>query len=366
MMFSPLAILRHLQTYLPRLTDKFCTNVSCSGLIVAGTPQKLRVTLASHGRVNGEIVSIINTKIDNGIDAVSEYDDDDIHVLRFTTNAEHDLTLGYEDNIPDGVELRGFTDIGLNGYHELYGVPSKTTFEIAYATMPTLNGSEVLRQLWEEGLNGTYTISNVTATTFDITLTDKPTFDIKTVPQIYLSYGFRMDIAASFDRVEEKYIKQTTNDLYLYVIMGDCITSKDQNINSDSYALNTPTNELQKKLINTFDIVVFWNTKQDIGGSNAVTEAWTTIYTAILACLEGKTFDTFDKSNYTASLKSHSQAGYNLAYYAHGYEFEFVYDITIEESFLTTFMSTRALRGIDFSFMEDELDDGSNIIFEEE
>jgi hypothetical protein len=366
-MFSSSVILRHLQTYLPRLTTRFSTVRSCTGTIIAGVPQVLRITLASHGYLNGATISVINAKIDNGIASVTEYEDDDgVNILKFVTTEEHDLTLGYEDNLTDGeIELRGFTDAGLNGYHELYGVSNKTTFEIAYATLPTLNGNEVLRENWEAGINDVYTISNVTTTTFDITLTDKPTFDPGPLPQVNISSGFRMDVVASFERAEQKYTKQTGNNLFLYVIMGDCLTSKDIHVDSDSFQLNTASTDMRQRLINTFNITVFWNTKDDIGGGLAVKEAWDDIFIAVLGCLQGKSFETFDKSNFVTSFKSHGQAGYNLAYYAHGYEFEYVYDITLEESFLTSFMNTRALRRIDFSLLDD-IDDNSYIEFEEE
>jgi hypothetical protein len=365
-MFSSATILRHLQTYLPQLTSRFSTNRSCTGEIIAGDPQTLRLTLASHGFSNGSTVSVIGSKIDNGIASVSEYEGSDgVNILRFTTTVPHDLTFGYEDNLTDGeIELRGFTDTGLNGYHELYDVPTKYIFEIAYETLPILNTNEVLREIWEVGLNDVYTIENVTSTTFDIILTGKPTFYVGTVPQVSVSNGFRMDVAASFERAEQKYTKQSSNNLYLYIIMGDCISSKDTNIDSDAFQLNTSNTGNRQKLINTFNITVFWNTKNDIGGALAVKEAWTDIFTAILYCMTGKTFETFDKSSFVTSFKSHGQAGYNLAYYAHGYEFEFVYEITDEESFLVNFLGTRAFRRIDFSLLE--IDSDSYIDLDEE
>ena len=366
-MFKPDIILRHLQTYLPRLTTRFSTVKSCTGEIVAGTPQILRITLANHGYSNGATISVINAKIDNGIESVTEYEDEDgNNILKFVTTAPHDLTLGYEDNLTDGeIELRGFTDTGLNGYYELYDVPTKSTFEITYDALPVLNGNEVLRENWEAGINDVYTISNVTTSTFDITLIGKPTFDVGAVPQLNISSGFRMDVVASFERAEEKYTKQTSDNLYLYIIMGDCITSKDQNVISDAYQLRNATDDFTQKLINDFNIIVFWNTKNDIGGATAVNEAWDDIFDVILKCLNGKSFETFGKSNYSIAIKSHGQAGYNKAYYAHGYEFEFVYDINIEESFLTAFMNTRALREMNFSLLDD-IDEGSNIQFEED
>lgn len=350
MIFSPELILKHIMTYLPRLTDLFNTNVNVSGQIIAGSPQILRINYDNHGFDVGKGIVLANALIDNSIIAKTFYPDDDI--LRLTTNKTHDLTFAYEDNLNEGkIELRGFTDSNLNGFHELIAVASSTVFDISYTSDITLNGNEVLREIREIGIEGIFEVSNVIdVNNFEVELTGLPEFDILPIPQLQLSYNYNMEIVADIDRAEQLYTKNTSNSLF--VIMENCIASKDQRIDSDSIALPTVQNLQRQRTLNDFSIVVFLPTKNDLSGSKAVQLCWTDIFTYMLNTMTGVKFEDFDNSQFLTVFKEHGQTRYNNAYYGHAYTFEYSFDIQESESFIAKFPRTVAFRRVDVSYQE--------------
>ena len=145
--------------------------------------------------------------------------------------------------------------------------------------------------------------------------------------------------------------------------MEDCNISKDRSIESDANKTDSPQNQQRSRLINYFSIVCFFPTANDLGGMDPVQLAWTDIFVFILSALQGKEFETFDNSNFVTAFTSHGTNDYVRAYYTHGYTFEYVFDITDIQAFTENFIKSRANRDIDFSFSE--IEDGSNIDFDE-
>lgn len=357
--FSPSDILLHLQTYIPRLSDRFSDNATVSAEIVAGTPQVLKVTDTTHGLSAGSQVVLIDGKIDNPITAVADNGDG---TLRFTTQDNHDLTLDYTPE----VELSGFTNSFFNTTHDLVDVPSRTLFEIESATVPTLTGSEVLREDWEIGINGLFTIDRVVdVDTYEIDLTDKPEFTPQTVPELSRASGMRMGVSVDAERAKSIYTPQSDlNSLWLYVIMGDATASKDRRLKSDANQQNTSGQKNRILMINTFTILVLYPTKNELAAADAVELSWNEIYTLMLAAGAGISFDDFGNTNYLTSLIDHGTSVYDNATYSHAYTFEYNYEVTQEQEFLTQFISSRAFRDDALSF--NDLDDGSEIILDDE
>lgn len=355
--FSPAYLLAHFQEYLPRLTDRFSNNAVVSAEIIAGDPQILRVTDIAHGLSVGRQVVFIDTQIDNNITNVELIADPAGDVLRFTTGKEHDLTLGYTKEI----ELAGFTDSGLNGTFELVATPSRTLFEIAYDTEPTLTGSEVLREKWEIGLDGLFTIDRIIdVDTYEIDLIDKPDFTPQTIPNIRRSSNFRMSVSVDAERAASFYTKQPDkNSLWLFIIMGDAAASKNRKLASDANQANTAQNPSRILMINTFDVLVFFPTHDETLGAVASNLAWDDVLKMMLTTGAGIKFDDFGNTRYLTSLVDHGTALYNNAYYSHAYTFEYNYEITQEENFLTQFIKSRAFRDDAISFAEPQ--DGSNL-----
>lgn len=355
--FSPTAILEHFREYLPRLTDLFSVSVSVGAEIVTGTPQILRVTETNHGLAVNKQVLFADGKIDNKITAVQLFSDPSGDVLRFTTASDHDLTLGYSGQ----VQLAGFTDQGLNNLFTLVDVPSRNIFEIEYSTLPTLNGSEVIRQDWELGINGVFSIDRVIdVNIYEIDLTDKPIFDPGTVPILNRIKSLRMSVALDAERANAGYTKEPdSNKLWLYVVMGDATASKDRRIKTDAVNDITPQNPADVLMINTFSILVFFPTHNETLGGGASQRAWEEVYLYMLAVGAGATFESFGRYDSLTTLISHGSSTYNNGYYVHAYVFEYNNKYTQEQGYLTNFIQSRAFRDDKISLLK--IADGSTL-----
>jgi hypothetical protein len=362
-MISPEAIRIQLNNTLPFLTTDFSNNQIVTANIIAGTPQTLSCYSSGHGLTNGQNVLISNSLIDNSITDVSGFTDTDgTSGLRFTTDVEHDLTMSYPDNLnsQDKIELQGFTDITLNGYFILYAVPSDNTFEIVFnGTTPVLTGVEVLREIRQIGIDGTWPVSIVDQDNFNIVLKGSPQFSILPVPKLNCYFSFRIKTAADFLRSEQLYTAQATGKYYAFIIMEDCRASKSRESTSDAMSENTANSSQRTRTLNRFSIDVFIPTRDEISGSIAINYCWTTMLQNILNCLQGIQFNTFDNSNFVTNFVMHGSVKHVNAYYVHAYTFEYVYDISVEQSALQKFTDSRALREIKLSF--DSTQNGSEI-----
>ena len=362
---KPSTLLKHLRTYIPRLTPLFSNNITVVGLIIDGATQTLRITSTAHGLLNGASINIVNALLDNSITAVSAFTDTDGTTgFRFTTSKEHDLTLGYEDNLTNGqIQLRGFTNSAFNGYFDLYDVPSLNTFEIASSlTIPILNGNEVLREQREFGLNGTFIIQNVTLNTYDVLLTGLPAFCALAVPQINIITGYKISCAADFARAQAIYTKQATNGYWMFLIMDDAIVSRDRNIKTDAVNTFSAQNEQRMRVVNKFAIDVFIPSSNDLSGSQASELAWGSFLEYLIGVMCGIPIETFEDTLYLTSFIDHATLEYNAAYYGHGYSFEYVYDITDLKTFTQNFITSRRFDKHYTSFHE--LENGSNAVLD--
>ncbi len=359
--FSPTAILNHFQEYLPRLTGLFSDSVAVSAEIVTGTPQVLSVVEPAHGLSVGKVVVFADGKIDNKISNVQLFADPAGDILRFTTTSSHDLTLDYSGQIL----LNGFTDTNLNGLFTLVGVPSRTTFEIAYSTLPTLNGNEVLREDWEIGINGVFKIDRVVdVDTYEIDLTGKPIYYPGTVPVLVRVTSMRMSVSLDADRANAGYTKETDPDkLWLYVVMGDATASKNRSIKTDAVNDVTSQNTSDVLMINTFSILVFFPTHKETLGGGASQRAWEEIYLYMLAVGSGAKFESFGRYDSLTTLIFHGSSIYNNGYYVHAYVFEYNNKYTQEQGFLTNFIESRAFRDDKISLFE--ISDGSELDLDE-
>jgi hypothetical protein len=364
MIYSPQVILDHLKKYLPQITDMFTDTTAVSAVIVAGSPQVLRITYPNHGKSVGKTIALSGGLLDNGINAVSNFVENGNIILRFTTNVPHDLTYNYDDNLTDGkIELSGFTDSSLNGFFDLYAVPSSTTFEIIATVIPVLNGNEVLREIRQVGINGLFVIDAVPdVNTIDINLTGLPQYDTKPVVGLIVTDEYRMSIVSSWERVQEMYTETAPTDIWLYLIMENVVLSKSRNITSDADETNTAQNTNRNRNIGQFSINVIIPTPPEIAAANAVQKSYEEIYPILLAVMSGVDIPTFD-TNFLSTMIGHGMVMYNRAYYAHNYTFELVYDSTYEDNFVAKFQESVAFRRINISYSEKQ--DGSNIILEE-
>jgi hypothetical protein len=363
--FSPQTILNHLMEYIPRLSDRFTNNTVVEGYIIDGTPQTLRITEPAHGLTVGREVVLLDGRIKNPITAV-ELIADPVggDVLRFTVTENHNLTEVYTPS----VTLAGFTDSQFNGTFELVSVPSRLIFEISQSNLPTLTGGESLIEDWEVGINGNFIVNAVpSASTYEILLTDKPKFTPQTVPALERAVGgFNMGIAIDLKRAEALYTKQASDksSLWLFVIMGDSAASKDRRALSDAIQGNTAGQSDRTLMINTFSILVIFPTDTETAGAEASQLAWEEIYQVMLASMSGVSFEDFGTSPFKTALIDHGSLKYNNSFYEHVYTFEYSYQVTQDQNYLTQFIESVPFR--DNAISSNEADDGSNINLDDE
>jgi len=358
MAFSPVDIVTQLHKYLPRVTSLFSTIVTPeSASIVAGSPQKLSINIPGHRLKNGNQITVFGSLINNPITAVSQYtaSDTTTNILRFTVAAPHDITVGYTAFI----NLSGFADAGLNSqWTELY-IPDRYHFDIAYPTLPTLTGNEVMQQSLEIGIDGIWPVTVVDKDNITITLTDSIYMEAGLVPQLSVSLKNRITWVRDFKTVQEMYTKEPPDNNWLFLVMEDCRLSKSVNVPDDATAKNSAGTQQRLSMINLFSLDVIIPTKDDIGGSNAVQLCWSDLLLAMIHIMSGVSFDPTLNSNYTTVLKGHSALVYNRAYYGHGYTFEYVYELDNDDIFSSKYITSVNLEGFNQSFLPPS-DTGSN------
>ena len=350
-MFSPNAIITHLQTNLPKITNLFSDIVTVSGIILAGTTQTLRVAYPLHGLVTGKKITISDNLISNSITSVSLVTVNDIKYLRFTTSYNHDITLDYNAS----VTLTGFTNTALNTTWTVYNTINRKSFDIQYNTLPTLNATEKMNQFIENGLNGIWAVTKVNDNTFDILLTGKPQFQPQTVPLLKIATNFKLWHAEDWNNAKEVYTKQTTPQCGMFLIMEDASVSKSIDVESDANQMNAIGNEQRLKVINRFTLDIIQPASNEISAGNAIQKAWTDLLFIIVKIMAGVSFDSNTK--YVTSLLEHVALEYNHAFYGHGYTFEYVYEITNSDVYYTNFVKSTSFKDIYLQF--DEVQDGS-------
>ena len=349
--YSPVAIQEHLMKYLPRLTDRFSDNAIVAAEIIAGTPQILQIVDPLHGLSASDQTILVDGLIDNVISGVIDNGDGS---YRFTTAEEHDLTQDYITEI----ELSGFTDSQFNGKFPLLTVPSRNLFEIELPSLPALTGNPVLREDREVGINGTFNITRIIDTNiYEIDLTDKPFFTPQVVPILRRAKDFNINICVTADRATELYQSNGIGKNMIFIIMGVSDISKDQTITSDAIQQNGSGTESRPLNMNNFSLNVYFDTTNDIGGAKASQLAYEEIYQVLLAVCSGIKFEDFGESRYVTTLINHEPDLYQKSFYSHMYIFEYNFEITQDEQFLTKFIESRAFRDIDVSFSEQQ--DGS-------
>jgi hypothetical protein len=351
--YSPVAIQEHLMKYLPRLTDRFSDNAIVSADIIAGTPQILRITDPLHGLSVNDPIVLIDSLIDNVISAVQDNGDGS---YRFTTAEQHDLTQDYTTEI----ELAGFTDSQFNGIFQLLTVPGRNIFEIELPVLPALTGNPVLREDREIGINGVFTITRIIdVDIYEIDLTGKPFFTPQTIPILRRAKNFNINICVTADRATELYQSNGIGKNMIFIIMGVSNISKDQTITSDAIQQNSSGTESRPLNMNNFSLNVYFDTTNDVGGANASQLAYEEIYQVLLAVCSGIRFDDFKESNYLTTLINHEPDLYEKAFYSHMYIFEYNFEITQEEQFLTKFIESRRFNDSALGFSEQQ--EGSTI-----
>ncbi len=330
-------ILNQLRLILPRYTDLFSDNTPVSSIVVLGGIATVTTT-AAHGLTTGNAVNISGAKSKTEITGVSQ----DGLLFTFTSDT-HDLTLGWPEQ--ENIELIGFTDSAWNGTFELKGVPNRQSFIIqSTETIPTLNGNEELLEIKNTGVNGMYSITVTSTTTF----TFGTGLDNGTYLDGVVSSNVRIAGTVNIERTIEQYTKQGLTDLWGFVVMHDVETSKDRSTYSDATSTPTQGSDIRLRLIDGFSFYIFVNVTQDIAATTAIDICRDTLLLPILKTLFGVIFDSgVTGEDFRNIMTGQGIAHYDTAIYVHVYNFETSMDIFEADAVIPS--NTRAFRDIEYT-----------------
>lgn len=332
-------IVNQLRILLPKYTDSLSTLLPISSITATSTVATI-TTSSAHGLTTGRAVTLANVAINTAIDGVSKSG----LLFTFTTSAAHDLTQGWAEH--ETVTLDGFTDSSWNSSFTLMSVPNRNTFVVqSDNTLPTLNGNEVLEEIRDDGANGQYSATVVSATVFTIS----GDFLAGTYTGGTVNSGVRVAGSVTLERAIEQYTEQSLTDLWFIVVPNDAEVSKDRHSFSDATATRGTGDDIRVRLIDGFTINIFVNTSTDMTGTDAIDLARHTLLQPILRSVYGTKFDTglAEDADFRVVPTSHGIGVYEKAYLVYTYAFEFVVELTIDDS--VTEGDTRAFRDINYT-----------------
>ena len=327
-MITPSDIVSHLQTHLHRVTDLFSVTVPLSSQTVTAERIIRLVSSSAHNITAGRSVMVPTGRVDNRITAVSVAGEN----LEFTTQYTHDLTNTDMPLDDANLEMEGFTDAVYNATFNIQTITAENKFQIVNpgTGAPALNGAETLIENRPLGVRGLLEISQVIdATTFELEIPSTyPPLPLTGVREMTVVSGLRVGAAATLNRAEELYTKQSGTNPWLYVIMSDVDANKDRNTHSDAVLAAAHADQLRQRFLQHFMTSVFIPTSDDLSGSDAQQSAYGPIFTALLKVLFGARFSgSDDRSDFLAVSNGHGPEYGNDAFYVHSYEWQHVIDI---------------------------------------
>jgi len=334
-------VVTQMQLVLPKYTDYFSRTIEIASIVSSGKEDAFPLafptvfgqsdgvaiitTVEPHGLVTDEGISISNVQQSNAIDSVSK----DGLIFTFTTIKDHDLTFEYPGY--ETVKIDGFSDAEWNGSFKLMAVTDRKTFKVQSVNgLPTLNSAEALLETRIDGVNGFHWITSTGTHTFTIT----GSFNDGDYFNGFVKTPVRIAGSATVERAIEQYTKQGLTDMWMFIVAGDAVVSKNRNIMSDARASIGPYEDIRIRVIDGFSIFIIKNTKNEPSAVNAVDISRHELLGPILRSVLGVSFDTglSSNENFKTMLTGHNFVDYNRATFLYQYSFEVVYDITSNDA----------------------------------
>jgi hypothetical protein len=334
-------VVKQLQAVLPKYTDYFNDTLTVDTITATSTVATITTIEDNNFFSSQKAVTNVGITQETPIISVSQ----DGLVFNFETSIDHDLTLNFQGY--ENVTLGGFTDSSWNDSFVLVDVPNRRNFKVRSSnTIPTLNANEYLAENRIDGVNGRFLAS--------ITVDPK----VFTIEGDFLAANYtggivkkdvRIAGSISFERAIEQYTKQNVNDLWMFVVMKDAEISKDRNAYNDAVATIANGEDLRLRLIDGFEVYIVKNVKEEVAAVESIDICRHDLLSPILKSLFGARFSTGTSrsGDFVAVLTNHNVAFYNRATFAYQYDFEFTYDLVLEDS--VEQVNTRAFRDIEYA-----------------
>lgn len=321
-------IIDNLKKRLPTLTPLFSA-VQIITSLTTSAGIATAITATAHSLALNETAVIEGAQADVAITALTRSGT----VGSLETTTDHDVTNGLKTII-----IAGANESEFNGTFNIIQVQNRRnlTFTmidlgptVATGTLLLVDGESPLR-----AYNGLQTITSVpTTTSFTFSLG----FDLLPAtgsPQVQSK--IRISGAAQFERALRAYTKQPTNDLWMWVVLGDTVGSKDRNTQDDAItrmSRKSQGQDYKQSIIQSFSIYVFIPTKNDIA-ARAARDLSEDLFVPINNCILFFSFDSGLKltRNTASTFVSHGVQIYNAAFYVHAYNYEQVVDLTYNDT----------------------------------
>ena len=332
-------VVAQLQLLMPKFSDLFSRTLSVTSIVASGGVATINAV--AHELVTDDPVTISGIAQKNPITSVSR----DGLLFTFETSINHDLTL--DDPEYETVTIGGFTDSVWNDSFDLKGVPDRKTFIIQSVNpdLPVLNAGEYLTEIRIDGINGRYPVTVIDDDNFSVA----GNFEDGNYLGGTIKKSVRISGSISYDRAFEQYTKQTTEDLWMFVVMNDAATSKDRTAFSDATATKAANEDIRIRLIDGFSVFMIMNVKNETSAVDAIDVCRHDLLSPICKSLFGARFSTglSGAGDFAAILTGHNFVNYDRSTISYEYSFEYSTDLTLEDSVENT--DTRAFSEIDFT-----------------
>lgn len=347
-----------LQERLPLLTDRFTREQALVSITASGTTATATTAIA-HGLSVSNKVLIAGADAPVGINTITRV----ATVVTVVTLQDHDLTQDYVDQ--PTVTLSGSAESEFNGTFTLVLVPNRRTFTFAVADSGPTTGTGS-PQLDSPGLpfgyNGLVTLTAVTTTTFEYTLSQALTLPASGANMRVIK-GVRIHAAINADRALSVFDSKDLNnlaegELSLFVVLGDVAANRDRNALNDGISSAGVSGDNRQIIFQPVNCLVFQKVTQDVSGADAGDDMQD-IARFIVSVLAGFGPNNGFAVNSGNKLRfvSHGLMQYDSAIYIHMVEFQLQGDISNEDLDITPL--NVAFRDILLSFTNEQ---GSQVI----
>lgn len=344
-------VVRQLRAVLPKVTDLFSEVISIASLTRSGTTVTA-TTSTDHGLTTGNSIVITGALTPTDISSLTFLDG----IATAETATSHDLTIGWESAKPSDnaqITVIGANEAAYNGNHVFQEVPNRTKFTYPVSGTPAspATGSPQLLEQFNSGYNGVHTITVTSTTTFTYEITQTPNSPAQGTINVYK--GIRVTRAVNTQRIEEAYTKKSTNKLWAFVVLGDVISSKDREVESDATTMIGAGTDIHHRLLTPFSVFVLVPDTNEIAGANA-RDLMEDIRPFLYKSLLGVKFNTglSSQTKYGSIAEGDGFSGYSGAVYTHEFKFNNMTDIVYAD--IKDPDDNVAFRNIELEFLDDE------------
>lgn len=342
-----------LQARIPFLTDDFTESVGISSVAVAGTTATV-TTSAVHGLTTGKAVTILNVVTPITIASIDRV----TTVATIVTNEDHDFTLSVREKgkgIDKQVIISGATEAEFNGSFKLLNVLNRKTIEVEVADSgaASATGSPII----ENGINsafgydGFYSVTVTSTTEFTYELPKTLTIDGVVDGSSKAVISYRVARAVTLERAIDAYTKQSINDDFLFVVVGDVVANKNRSTQTDATDTDVGGDFYRQQLNQQCAVYLAQNATDTVAAGKQRDKAETTaplIFKSILLQAFNTGFTVEERSKLTFVSHGYIETGLESPVNVHEYIFEQNAELYLEDTIGAP--DSVAFRDVDFTF----------------